>query len=140
MNSIVERHRGQDIRWRWLLLAASILMLFIAQVQASPYSSKAMRVVSIDGSLTEIIYALNAQGRLVGVDTTSRYPQAATQLPQVGYMRQLSVEGILSLMPDLVIATPDAGPESVFQQLKEAKVRVLIVPNDYSLTGVLNKV
>lgn len=100
----------------------------------------AERVVSIDGSLTEIIYALQAENSLVAVDTTSRYPQAATKLPDVGYMRQLSAEGILALSPTLVLASTDAGPDSVFEQLQQAGVRVVRIRNDYSVDGVLNKI
>ena len=102
--------------------------------------SSAERVVSIDGSLTEIIYALQAENSLVAVDTTSRYPQAATKLPDVGYMRQLSAEGILALSPTLVLASTDAGPDSVFEQLQQAGVRVVRIRNDYSVDGVLNKI
>lgn len=100
----------------------------------------AERVVSIDGSLTEIVYALDAAESLVAVDTTSRYPAAARQLPDVGYMRQLSAEGILALRPTLVLATADAGPASVFTQLQQAGVKVVRITNDYSLDGVLSKV
>lgn len=98
------------------------------------------RIVSIDGSITEIIYALDAQKNLVGVDTTSRYPKSATQLPQIGYMRQLSVEGILSLKPTTVIATTDAGPEEVFTKISAAGVNVVRIENRYNLHGVINKI
>lgn len=98
------------------------------------------RVISIDGSITEIVYALQAAEHLVAVDTTSRYPQAATRLPDVGYMRQLSAEGILALQPDLILASTDAGPDSVFVQLQEAGVRVERIANRYSVDGVLHKI
>ncbi len=116
---------------RWITLLALLLVL---PAQASE------RVVSIDGSLTEIVYALDAAGSLVAVDTTSLYPEAAQQLPDVGYMRQLSAEGILALRPTLVLASTDAGPDSVFTQLQQAGVRIVRIANDYSLDGVLNKV
>lgn len=106
----------------------------------SSYTLANERIVSIDGSITEIIYALGAQKDLVGVDTTSRYPQAASKLPQVGYMRQLAVEGILSLRPTKVFATTSAGPEEVFDKLKAAKVEVIRIDNQYSLKGVLAKI
>ena len=97
-------------------------------------------IISIDGALTEIVYALGAQNRLLAVDTTSRYPQAATELPQVGYMRQLSAEGILSLHPELVIASKEAGPEMVFEQLMAAGINVVRIDAPSSLEGVLLKV
>lgn len=97
-------------------------------------------IVSVDGSLTEIIYQLGAEQRLAGVDTTSTYPAAAKELPQVGYMRQLSAEGILSLQPKTVIASTDAGPAEVFTQLRAAGVEVVTVKADNSVAGVLSKV
>ncbi len=100
----------------------------------------ALRVLSIDSSITETIYALGAEDTLVGVDTTSRYPEAASALPSVGYMRALSAEGILSLNPNLVIASADAGPRQVLEQLKQAGLRVEIIDSTYTLDGVLGKV
>lgn len=118
----------------------SRILVGIIALMASVQVLAEQRIVSIDGSITEIIYALEAQQNLVGVDTTSRYPQAATELPQVGYMRQLSVEGILSLRPTTVIATTDAGPESVFTKLSDAGVKVVRIKNQYNLEGVTNKI
>ncbi|WGE87266.1 ABC transporter substrate-binding protein [Actinobacillus equuli subsp. haemolyticus] len=76
------------------------------------------RIVSIGGDVTEIIYALGAEQALVGRDSTSIAPLAAQQLPDVGYMRQLNVEGILALKPTKVISSDVARPSVVFEQLK----------------------
>ncbi len=95
----------------------------------SSFSAAApVRVVTIGGALTETIYALGAEQLLVGNDTTSYYPAAADKLPKVGYQRTLSAEGILSLSPDLVILTDDAGPPAVIKQLSHAGVELLKVP------------
>ncbi|TVQ85752.1 MAG: hemin ABC transporter substrate-binding protein [Chromatiaceae bacterium] len=98
------------------------------------------RVVSVGGALTEIVFALGAEDRLVGVDSTSQWPEAATALPEVGYMRQLAAEGLLSLRPDLVLATDAAGPEAVIEQLQTAGVEVRIVAAEPSLDGLLEKI
>jgi iron complex transport system substrate-binding protein len=82
------------------------------------------RVVSVGGAVTEIVYALGAGPRLVGVDSTSAWPDAARKLPQVGYMRQLSAEGVLSLAPDLVLATHEAGPPAALAQIGSAGIPV----------------
>src|SRR5262245_22113483 len=55
------------------------------------------RIVSVGGAVTEILYAIGLEDRIVAVDTTSLYPQSATGKPKVGYMRQLSPEGVLGL-------------------------------------------
>lgn len=129
---------------RFLFTSFAVLCLFLSQTTVAEVSNitqaKKGGIISIDGALTEIVYALGAQDRLLAVDTTSRYPQAATELPQVGYMRQLSAEGILSLHPELVIASKEAGPEMVFEQLTAAGIKVVRIDAPSSLEGVLLKV
>jgi iron complex transport system substrate-binding protein len=129
---------------RFLFTSLTVLCLFLSQTTVAEVSNitqaKKGGIISIDGALTEIVYELGAQERLLAVDTTSRYPQAATELPQVGYMRQLSAEGILSLHPELVIASKEAGPEMVFEQLTAAGIKVVRIDAPSSLEGVLLKV
>ena len=98
------------------------------------------RVVSVGSALTEIVYALGAEGQLVGVDTTSLYPEAAKALPQVGYMRALSAEGVLSLKHTLVIATTAAGPATTLDQLRATGVEVLVLPDHYDYDSVIAKI
>lgn len=94
------------------------------------------RIVTIGGALTEIIYALEEESRLVGNDTTSYYPNQAELLPKVGYQRTLSAEGILSLNPDLVIMTEEAGPPTVISQIKSAGVVVLEIKAGRSIDDI----
>ncbi|MCW5732871.1 MAG: ABC transporter substrate-binding protein [Enhydrobacter sp.] len=109
-------------------------------VAALPARAQTRRVVSVGSALTEIFYALGAEKMLVGVDTTSLYPAAARSLPQVGYMRALSAEGVLSLKPTLVIATAAAGPATTLDQLKATGIEVLIVPDHYDYESVVAKI
>ena len=106
-------------------------------VAAAP---SAPRLVTVGGGITEVVYALGAQDQLVGTDTTSLYPPAALATPKVGYMRQLSAEGLLALRPDAVIAGSDAGPPVVIDQLRSAGVRVELVAADHSWDEVRRKV
>jgi len=98
------------------------------------------RIVSVGGPVTEIIYALGQESFLVGVDTSSQYPEAATKLPQIGYQRQLGAEGVLSLRPTLIIATEDAGPPATIEQLKASGVQVVVIPGPHSIAGVKQKI
>lgn len=98
------------------------------------------RIVSIGGSVTEIVYALQQQARLVARDTTSTFPQEANALPNVGYARALSPEGVLSVDPDLIIATEGSGPPETLDVLKQANVAYVEVPEIYSAAGVLSKI
>ncbi|MDZ4866437.1 MAG: ABC transporter substrate-binding protein [Alphaproteobacteria bacterium] len=108
---------------------------------ASAAAAQAERVVTIGGDITEIVYALGEGKRLVGADETSMYPFAETKaLPKVGYMRNLAAEGILSLKPELIIATSLSGPPAVLEQLKDAKIKLVLVQADESIAGVYAKV
>lgn len=102
--------------------------------------AKLPRLVTISGAITEVVYALGAEAQLVGTDTTSLYPAAALKTPKVGYLRQLSAEGVLSLQPDAVIATTEAGPPVVLDQLRSAGIRVDLVKSEYTWDDVRAKV
>lgn len=80
------------------------------------------RILSIAKQYTEIIFALGAEKDLVAVDLSSTYPDAAKQLPTVGYHRALSVEGILAVKPDLILHDNNIGPEHVVKQLEDLKI------------------
>lgn len=108
--------------------------------QPTATSAGAMRMISIGGALTEIVYLLNADTELVGVDTTSIYPLAATRLPNIGYARSLSAEGILALRPTQVLATEDAGPPIVLQQIVDAGIPLTILPSHYQFKGLIDRV
>ncbi|MDR6635355.1 iron complex transport system substrate-binding protein [Phyllobacterium sp. 1468] len=98
------------------------------------------RVVSIGGSITEIIYDLGEEGRLVGRDTTSVFPEAARKLPDVGYMRALSPEGVLSINPTAIIAVEGSGPREAIDVLKKASVPFVFVPENYTAESVSEKI
>ena len=122
-----------------LALAAPMQVLAAVSDAGKPVV-KARRIVSVGGALTEIVYALGAQGELVGVDTTSLYPAVAQQLPQVGYARTLSAEGVLSLAPTQLIATVEAGPQAVLRQVRDAGVPVAVLNANNQFEGLLERV
>lgn len=88
----------------------------------------AERLVIAGGSLTELVYAMGAGDRVVGVDETTTYPPETASLPHIGYWKQLSSEGILSLKPSRFITWQDAGPLVTLDQLKAQKIDVLTLP------------
>ncbi len=119
------------------LSLCALLVIGSAGAQAVP---GAERVVSVGGSITEIIYALNRSSTLVAVDSTSQYPAEARELPNVGYMRQLAAEPIVALKPTLVVVIEGAGPSESLVHLRAAGLRVEQVTDDPSPEGVIDKV
>ncbi|SEP12291.1 hemin ABC transporter substrate-binding protein [Pseudomonas sp. NFACC39-1] len=82
------------------------------------------RWVSAGGAVSEWVSALGGESKLVGVDTTSQHPEALRGLPSIGYQRQLSAEGILSLRPQILVGTEEMGPPPVLSQIRSAGVQV----------------
>ncbi|GHB26406.1 hemin ABC transporter substrate-binding protein [Pseudovibrio japonicus] len=120
-------------------LLSVFLGMLIGQAQAETMQQD-QRIISIGSSLTEIVYALNAQDKLVAVDTTSLYPEEATQLPNVGYMRALSAEGVLASNPDHILMMEGAGPTTAVDVLKAASIKLTEVSEAYSPQGILRKI
>lgn len=107
-----------------------------AQAAAAP-----QRIVAAGGVVTEILYALGQESLIAAVDTTSRHPpQALKDKPNIGYVRALSVEGVLSTRPSLIIAIEGAGPPDAIKLLTEAGVRLARVPDEASEAGVIAKI
>lgn len=97
-----------------------VLMAFLPlTAQAAPEE----KVVALGGDVTEIVFALGAQSSLVARDSTSQWPAAATALPDVGYLRQLNAEGIPATRPTLVLASAQAQPSLVLEQLKQSQAQ-----------------
>ncbi len=121
-------------------LCLSIVFVTMATAANAGDDAAAGRIVSIGGATTEILYRLGAGDRIIAVDSTSRFPVAATKRPSVGYMRALAAEPIIALEPSLVIADEDAGPRPVLDQLREAGIRVVTVPAAPTADGVYAKI
>ncbi|WP_020596642.1 heme/hemin ABC transporter substrate-binding protein [Spirosoma panaciterrae] len=95
-----------------------------------------IRLVSLDGTVSEILCDLGLQSHLVGVDVTSTYPESLQKLPKVGHNRNISAEGVISLKPTLVLTSQQAGtrPE-LLEQIKSAGIKVIAFQQDYSIAG-----
>jgi len=121
---------------RTLLTVAAGLL-----VGARPGSSAERRVIAAGGVITETLYALGRQDLLVGVDTTSLHPaEAMREKANVGYVRALSAEGVLSLRPTDLLAVEGAGPPDTVKLIAEAGVNVVRISEDTSEAGVAARI
>ena len=123
-------------------IAAAVAALSVANaaLAASNAPSAAQRVVTLGGTVTEIVYALDQGDRLVGDDQSSLYPEAATKLPRIGYYRAVPVEGVLALSPDLVLASEQSGPPTALARLKEVGVRTEIISDKPSVQSLHERI
>ncbi|MCY3655530.1 MAG: ABC transporter substrate-binding protein [Chloroflexi bacterium] len=98
------------------------------------------RLVVLNGSITEIVFALGLGDHVVGADITSIYPPEAQDLPKVGVQIALSAEGVIALQPTLVIGTTFAGPPEVIEQIRGTGIPVLIIPDYNTLEAIEEKI
>lgn len=98
-----------------------------------------VRVVSLAPSITEIVYSLNSEQRLVGATQYSDYPAEAGNLPSVGSYVYLDLEKIVSLKPDLCIAIKDGNPLRIIRRLEEMNIAVYAV-NPRDLDSVMKTI
>ena len=83
------------------------------------------RIVSLSGSVTEIIYAVGSQKELIGVDVTSTYPSAAEKLTNLGHVRKLALESLLALNPTHVVMLEDEVSPDLKSKLEQAKIELV---------------
>ncbi|WP_019991483.1 heme/hemin ABC transporter substrate-binding protein [Rudanella lutea] len=121
----------------YLLIVSGLLsMPIMGTAQSAP---KPPRIVSLNGTVTEILCALGLQAQLVGTDVTSTYPAAIEKLPKVGHNRNIGAEAVLALQPTIVVGTKtnggmDVKPE-VIQQFGQAGVKTLFFDQTHSAEG-----
>jgi len=85
------------------------------------------RIVSLVPSVTEVLYAIGAQDSLAGVTDFCDYPSEAKRKPRVGGMLSPNLETLVTLRPDLVVATRSGNTEETFDQLKRLGIPVYLV-------------
>jgi iron complex transport system substrate-binding protein len=98
------------------------------------------RIVSLVPGVTEILFAIGAQDAVVGVTDFCDYPPDARRKARVGDMLAPNLETLVSLKPDLVVATRSGNREETFDQLKRLGLPVYLVDEPPSLAGVLRLV
>jgi iron complex transport system substrate-binding protein len=77
------------------------------------------RLVSLAPSLTEIVFLLGQEGKLVGVTRYCNYPPQAEALPRIGGVADPDIERIVAAAPDLVLCTTDGNPKEKVRAIEE---------------------
>jgi len=109
-----------------ITLSISLCLALLQGALANNASSS--RIVTIGGAATEIVFALGAGDRVVAVDLSSTYPPEAGTLPKVGYVRAISPEGVLSMEPDLIVATGALGPVGARESIEQFPIDSILLP------------
>jgi iron complex transport system substrate-binding protein len=124
---------GVKLKMKLWLLSIIISLLI-------PYSQANERIITLGGDITEIIFALNEGKQVIARDSSSRQPDSVLKLPDVGYMRMLNAEGILSLQPTLILASEQAKPELALKQIQRTGVKIVKVTGAPTLAAIPEKI
>jgi len=121
-----------------LTIAVALVLGFVscsspAKNEDTDKVTEVRRIVSLSGTITEVIYELNAEKELVAVDVTSTFPAAAEKLTNLGHIRGITAEGIVAAKPTHVLAFEDEMNPALKDQLKKLKVEVVLFKRDYTV-------
>lgn len=128
----------------WVYLALSVLLgscnSGVDQAEKQEEKVTEKRIVSLSGSITEVIYAVGSEKELIGVDVTSTYPAAAEKLTNLGHVRKLALESLLALKPTHVLMLEDEVSPDLKSRLKQAKIELVAFNHPNSVAGSKNLV
>ncbi|RJG47493.1 heme/hemin ABC transporter substrate-binding protein [Motilimonas pumila] len=116
-----------------------ILLLVMSLISLPSWAHSDAKVISAGASITEIVYALQAQDQLIATDVTSKKWHRG-KLADVGYHRQLTAEGILALSPNLLLVSKEAGPQHTLDMLQQAGVEVAVVQSGNTLADLKTRI
>ena len=125
-------------KWWWLFLlmlmlcwAATGLAIFgVPRDEAGSgmaVSNRPVRIVSMSPNLTEILFALGLEEKIVGVTVRSDYPPAATRKPKIGTFWQPNIEAVIASRPALVITLGFTQQRNLAQRLRRMGCNTLTV-------------
>jgi iron complex transport system substrate-binding protein len=106
-----------------LVLAAFAFFFFYGTCLSSPPE----RIVSLAPSITEILYALGLENRIVAVTNFCDHPPEAQSKPKIGGMSNPSLEAIVSVRPDIVVITTDGNPKGIDVRLQQLGINTYVL-------------
>jgi len=110
---------SSELSWRVALAGLFALLLAPA---SGLRAQVPQRVASLVPAATEVLFAIGAGGRVVGVGDYDDYPEAVEALPRLGGLVDPNLEGILAVRPDFVVIDP--AQRSLAAQLEGVGIRV----------------
>lgn len=109
----------------------------VKETTESPTETKAWRIVSLNGTITELLYEFELEDNIVGVDITSTYPKAAKSITNLGHSSQLNTEAILALKPNLILMDEKMAKNKALSGLDASGIKIQTIKIPSSLEGAL---
>ncbi|MGD8780738.1 MAG: helical backbone metal receptor [Ignavibacteria bacterium] len=135
------------MRYSKILLLIIFLFAFISKINSGSFPGKKItddfgneitieqipqRVITLAPNLTEMIYVLGVEDKLIGNTSYCNYPEAANIVEKVGDMLTVNFEKIITLKPDLIFITVEGNNKSTYDKLLQLGFKVFISnPRNY---------
>ncbi len=104
------------------------------------FDSLPRRIISLNPSATETVYALGGGDRLVAVTIFCRYPQEAEKKDKIGTILEPDIEKIVSLQPDLVLITKEGNRKKTIEKLRELQIKVFAFNSIYTFDDIYERI
>jgi len=121
-----------------LLLISAVSACNVNNESAEANFADSTKIVSINGTVSEILVDLGFEDNIVGVDVASTYPASLSTKPKVGHSQQMAAEGIIALGPDVVIGTTNDVKPELAEQIRNSGVKLLLFDQEFSPEGTKN--
>lgn len=123
------------ISWIVLVLSTCIMASSLAPCLAGETASIPKRIVSLSPSITEGLFQLGLGENVVGVTTFCKRPVGALNKPKVGTVMEPCLEAILSIRPDIVVAT-ETNPPQYLSRIRSLGIRTVVLTPEKSYSDI----
>lgn len=128
--------KNKGFRKVFVMLTPFLLVLLSLIFSSHKVSNQsAFKIVSVNGTMSEIVCGLGLESSLVGVDVTSTYPASLDKVAKIGHNRSVSSEGIVALLPNLVVGMENDLKPALIEQLSAANIKTNLFKQDLSVEG-----
>ena len=127
------------MKYKLIILFCGVLALSACNAGAHKKTANqqldSVKIVSLNGTISEIVAGLGLEKNIVGTDITSNYPESLKSKPKVGHNRRINAEGVLSLQPNIVVGMAKEMSPQLATQFKAAGIRLILFDQEFTAEG-----
>ncbi|WP_237028729.1 heme/hemin ABC transporter substrate-binding protein [Pedobacter steynii] len=128
------------MRYKWMILFCTAAVGLSACNAGTDKINKnqlpdSIKIVSLNGTVSEIVAELGLEKNIVGTDITSNYPESLKSKPKIGHNRRINAEGVLSLQPNIVLGIAKEVSPQLAAQFRSSGIRLILFNQEFTAQG-----
>ena len=96
-----------------------------------------LRIISLSPGITEMVFLLQSENKLVAVSDFCNYPPQATQIPKAGGLIQINIEKLLTFNPDIVLIGSIITKADV-EKIEKSGIKIIAIKEENKIDGIYN--